>query len=85
MFFFNSTKMFDDIARIKNLNELKIQRVSQQLDILQKCLQDSNEQTCKMNSLLNGFDNKLSVLNDLIMPVYNSTNSLQIKHNSKLS
>jgi hypothetical protein len=73
---------YDDTFRARQLNELKIQQENSTIDLLKKCLNESNDQTNKMVNLLDHFETRLNVLNDIIMPVYNDTNTLQIKYSN---
>lgn len=75
--------MYEDTYRIRQLNEMKIQHESQTIDLLNKCLSESDDNTQKMNNMLNNFESRLTSLHDLIVPIYDSTNTLQIKHSSK--
>ncbi len=59
------------------------EKESGELESLQLYLTKSNEYTNKMTNILNTFENKLTSLQDLIMPVYISTNDLQTKFTSK--
>lgn len=75
--------MYEDTYRIRQLNEMKIQHESQTIDLLNKCLSESEDNTLKMNNMLNNFESRLTSLHDLIVPIYDSTNTLQIKHSSR--
>ena len=74
--------MYEDTFRARQLNELKIQQENSTLDLLKKCLSESNEQTRRMANLLDNFETRLNSLNDIVMPVYEATNALQIKHSN---
>ncbi len=75
--------MFEENTyRIRQLNDIKVQHEAQTINSLQKCLTESVENTNKMTNLLNNFENRLTALHDLIMPVYDATNTLQIKYSS---
>lgn len=74
--------MYEDTYRIRQLNEMKIQHESQTIDLLNKCLSESEDNTLKMNNMLNNFESRLTSLHDLIVPIYDSTNTLQIKHSN---
>lgn len=74
--------MFEDTYRVRQFNELKIQQEFKTMDLLKKCLKESNEQTNKMTNLLDNFETRLGALHDLIVPVYDATNTLQIKYSS---
>ena len=76
--------MYEDTYRIRQYNEIKMQQEVQTIDVLKSCLKKSNEQTNKMTDLLNNFENRLTALHDLIMPVYDATNTLQVKYSSKI-
>lgn len=71
--------MLDDSVRIRQLNDLKINQENSTVEMMQKCLRESSEQTNKMTNILNSFESRLSALHDIIMPVYDATNMLQIK------
>ena len=75
--------MYEDTYRIRQLNEMKIQHESQTYDLLNKGLSESDENTQKMNNMLNSFESRLTSLHDLIVPIYDSTNTLQTKRSSK--
>ncbi len=77
--------MYEDTYRARQANEKKLQHELQSIDVLQKYLLDSNEQTNRMTNLLSHFEQRLSALNDHIMPVYEATNKLQIKYKSESS
>jgi hypothetical protein len=72
--------MYEDTFRVRQLNELKIQQDHRTIDVLRKCMSASAEQTSRMTGLLTNFETRLTALHDLIMPVYDATNTLQIKH-----
>jgi hypothetical protein len=76
--------MYEDSYRTRQFNEMKVQHELQTIDVLSRCLKDSSEQTSKMTNLLNTFEHRLSQLHDLIMPVYDATNTLRIKESSML-
>jgi exocyst complex component 7 len=63
-----------------HINDKRLQLDLQTVELLQRGLKESNEQTEKMTNLLSNFETRLTALNDLIMPVYEATNNLQIKH-----
>lgn len=72
--------MYSDTFRVRQLNELKIQQELNTNEMLRKCLSESNEQTSRMIGTLDNFESRLTALHDLIMPVYDATNTLQIKY-----
>jgi hypothetical protein len=72
--------MYEDTFRVRQLNELKIQQDHRTMDVLRKCMSESGEQTARMSGLLTNFEHRLTALHDLIMPVYDATSMLQIKH-----
>ena len=74
---------YEDTYRTRQLNDIKVQHEIQTIDLLQRSLKESNENTNKMTSILNNFETRLTVLHDLIVPIYDATNTLQIKHQSK--
>lgn len=74
--------VYEDTYRLRQINDLKIQKDLNSISLLKKCIGESKEQTNKMTSLLDGIEIRLSGLHDLIVPVYDSTNTLQIKHSS---
>lgn len=74
--------MYEDTYRIRQLNEMKVQHETQTIDLLKKCLNESEDNTNRMNSLLNNFETRLTSLHDLIVPIYDATNTLQIKHSN---
>lgn len=74
--------MFEETYRVRQFNEIKIQQDLQIVNALQKSLNESNEQTNKMTNLLDNFENRLTAMHDLIMPVYEATNMLQIKYSN---
>lgn len=73
---------FENSVRMRQLNDLKINQENTTIEMMRKCLVESGEQTNKMTNILNSFENRLSVLHDIIMPVYDATNMLQIKFQS---
>ena len=74
--------MYEDTYRIRQLNEMRVQHETQTIDLLNKCLEESDDSTKKMTSLLNNFESRLTSLHDLIVPIYDATNTLQIKYSS---
>ncbi|CAF0945163.1 unnamed protein product, partial [Brachionus calyciflorus] len=74
--------VYEDTYRIRQLNDLKVQHEINSINVLKKCLNESKEQTHKMTNLLDNFESRLSALHDIIVPVYDSTNILQIKHSN---
>lgn len=76
--------VYEDSYRLRQINDLKIEKDINSINLLKKCLGESKDQTSKMTSLLDGIELRLSGLHDLIVPVYDSTNTLQIKHSSFL-
>ena len=74
--------MYENTSRIRQFNDMRIQHETQTIDLLQKCMKESSEQTKKMSNLLNNFESRLTALHDLIMPVYEATNTLQIKYSN---
>lgn len=74
---------YEDTYRQKQLNEIKVQHENQTINSFKKCLKESEENTSKMTNLLDNFETRLNALHDLIVPVYDSTNTLQIKYSSK--
>jgi hypothetical protein len=74
--------MYEDTYRVRQLNEMKVQHEIHTVDVLNKCLNESDENTNKMKNLLNNFENRLTSLHDLIVPIYDATNTLQIKYSS---
>lgn len=74
--------MYDESYRKRQFNDLKINQENQTIGMMRKCLKESTEQTNKMSNILSSFETRLSVLHDIIMPVYESTNMLQIKYQS---
>lgn len=76
--------VFEDTYRTRQINDLKVRQELDSINVLKKCLNESKEQTHKMTNLLDNFETRLSALHDLIVPVYDSTNILQIKHSSIL-
>lgn len=75
---------YEDTYRVRQLNDIKVQHETQTISSLVKCLSDSNEGTGKMATLLDNFQFRLTALNDLIVPIYDTTNILQTKYSSKL-
>ena len=75
--------MYEDSYRLRQFNEIKMQQEQQTIQVVKKCLNESNDQTNKMKNLLNNFESRLTALHDLIMPVYDATNTLQIKYSSR--
>ena len=73
---------YEDTYRIRQLNEIKVQHELQTISSFKKCLKDSDEVTNKMSNLLTNFEARLNGLHDFITPVYDTTNSLQIKYSS---
>jgi hypothetical protein len=71
--------------RTRQLNDASIQQNNQLLDSLKKSLEQSNDQTKKMTSLLDNFEQQLTTMRGHIMPVYEATNILQVKYSSKTS
>lgn len=76
--------IYEDTYRLRQLNDLKIRQELNTIETVKKCLKESDEQTIKMSNTLNNFEQRLTALHDLIMPVYDATNMLQIKHSSNL-
>lgn len=74
--------MYEDTYRVRQLNEMKIQHETQTIDLLNKCLNESDDNTNKMNNMLNNFESRLTDLHDLIVPIYDATNTLQIKYSN---
>lgn len=74
--------MFDESVHMRQLNDLKINQENNIIEMMRKCLKESSEQTNKMTHILSSFESRLSDLHDIIMPVYDATNILQIKHQS---
>ncbi|RNA04882.1 Exocyst complex component 7 [Brachionus plicatilis] len=74
--------VYEDTYRLRQINDLKIQQDLNSINLMKKCLDESKEQTNKMTCLLDGIEIRLSGLHDLIVPVYDSTNTLQIKHSN---
>lgn len=74
--------MYEDTYRIRQLNEMRVQHETQTIDLLNKCLEESDDSTKKMTNLLNNFESRLTSLHDLIVPIYDATNTLQIKYSS---
>ena len=62
---------------------MKVQHEIHTIEVLNKCLNESDESTNKMTNLLNNFESRLNSLHDLIVPIYDATNTLQIKYSSK--
>jgi hypothetical protein len=77
--------MYEDTYTIRQFNNNKIKQELFTIQKVKECLSESNEQTNKMKNLLDNFETRLTALHDLIMPVYDATNTLQIKYTSKLS
>ncbi len=75
--------MYEDTYRVRQLNEMKVQHEMQTIDLLNKCLIESDDNTHRMRNLLDNFESRLNGLHDLIVPIYDATNTLQIKHSSK--
>jgi len=75
--------MVEETYRVRHFNEIKIENELQTIDQLRKGLNQSKEQTNKMTNLLDNFESRLTKLHDLIMPVYDATNMLQIKNQSE--
>ncbi len=75
--------MYEDTYRVRQLNEMKVQHETHTIDLLNKCLTESDENTHRMQNLLDNFERRLNGLHDLIVPIYDATNTLQIKHSSK--
>lgn len=76
--------MYEDTYTIRQFNNNKIKQELYTIQKVKECLSESNEQTNKMKNLLDNFETRLTALHDLIMPVYDATNTLQIKYSSKL-
>lgn len=74
--------MYEDTYRVRQLNEMKVQHEMQTIDLLNNCLAESEDNTNKMNNILNNFESRLTSLHDLIVPIYDATNTLQIKHSN---
>ena len=72
--------MYEDTFRARQQNELKMQQEFNTIKVLRKCMNESKEQTNRMTGLLDNFEARLTGLHDLIMPVYDATNTLQIKY-----
>ena len=75
--------MYEDTYTIRQFNNNKIKQELYTIQKVKECLTESNEQTNKMKNLLDNFEVRLNALQDLIMPVYDATNTLQIKYSSK--
>ena len=75
---------YEDTYRQKQLNEIKVQHETQTISSFKKCLKESEENTSKMTNLLDNFESRLNALHDLIVPIYDTTNTLQIKYSSKI-
>ena len=73
---------YEDTYRVRQLNEIKVQHEIQTISSFKKCLKESDECTNKMSNLLTNFETRLNGLHDLIVPVYDTTNSLQIKYSN---
>ena len=74
--------MYEDTYTIRQFNNNKIKQELYTIQKVKECLSESNEQTNKMKNLLDNFETRLTALHDLIMPVYDATNTLQIKYSS---
>ncbi len=74
--------MFEETYRVRQFNEIKMQHDLQIINQLKNSLGESNEQTQKMTNLLDNFENRLTSMGDLIMPVYEATNILQRKYSN---
>lgn len=74
--------MYEDTYRMRQLNDLTINQENHTIAVVRKCLKESEEQTNKMTNILNSFEDRLSVLHNIIVPVYDATNILQIKFQS---
>lgn len=74
--------MYEDTSRLRQLNEISIQNETQRIEWLQRCLRESDENTKKMTNILSTFETKLTSMHDLVMPVYEATNTLQIKYSN---
>ncbi len=73
---------YEDTYRIRQLNDIRVQHELQSISSFKKCLKDSDDSTNKMTNMLTNFETRLNALHDLIVPIYETTSSLQIKYSS---
>jgi hypothetical protein len=76
---------YEDTEKMFQSNNINIKQELQTISSIKKCLKQSDEVTNKMTNILNNFESKINDLHDLIVPVYDTNNSLQNKYSSILS
>jgi hypothetical protein len=76
---------YEDTEKMFQSNNINIKQELQTISSIKKCLKQSDEVTNKMTNILNNFESKINDLHDLIVPVYDTNNSLQNKYSSIFS